>query len=131
MQREHSAALEIRLNVAEKQQSRLFRFSRDLGLKVCEDVQVRVERVGGVQVVIVTTSPAKRFAVFDALEIVRADAATLKHFAVVEVAANHTDDTYICKKACGDGEMRSRTAKHLLAFTKRGFNGVVCNRSDN
>jgi hypothetical protein len=49
--------------------------------------------VGHVQIVIITSDPAKRLAGFDLLEITRADAATVKCFLVREIAADDADDT--------------------------------------
>jgi hypothetical protein len=68
-------------------------------LKVSEDVQVGVERVSDVQIVLVTTAPTKRLAVFDSLDVARADAATIENFLLGEVAAYDGNDTDVGEKA--------------------------------
>ena len=70
-----------------------------LWLKVGKDVQLRVERVGNVQIVLVTASPAKRFAVLDSFEVARTDSATFKHFLLREIAADNADDADVGKEA--------------------------------
>ena len=61
-----------------------FRFLGKLWLKVGEDIQLRIERMGDVEIVIVTPAPAKRLAVFNFFEIARTDAAALKYFCSVK-----------------------------------------------
>jgi hypothetical protein len=86
-------ALQVGLNVAEEQQPRTFRVFRQFRLKVCEDVQVSVECLRDVQIVLVTTAPTKRLAVFDSLDVARVDSASLKNILLGEVAAYNGNDT--------------------------------------
>jgi hypothetical protein len=124
------AALEIRLDVAEKQESRLFRLFRNLRLKFGEHVQVGKESVRDVQVVLVFAAPPERLAVLDSFEIVSADAARFKHVDVGEITANNADDAHVSKEAGRNGKVRGRAAKHLLALTERSFNCVVRDRTN-
>ena len=126
------AALEIRLNVAEKQQSRIFRLVGDLWLEVGKDIQLGVERVSDVQVVVITTVPSETFCRPAILSRSRVPMPRLSNTSLLgEITTDHTDDTDVRKEAGGDGEVRGRTAKHLVTFSKGGFDGVVSNRSNN
>ena len=126
-----NTALQVRLNIAEEQQSGTFRFVRYFRLKVSEDVQMRVHRLSDVQIVLVTTAPAKRLAVFNSFDVVRVDATTLKNFLLSKVTTYDCDDAYFGKKAGRDRKVRGGAAKHLVAFTKRSFDLVISNRTDN
>ena len=119
------------MDIAEKQEPRPPGFFRDFRLKLRKDVQVGKQRVGDVQVIVVTAAPAKRFAIFDAFKVTRGDAMFFENVDVVEVAADYADDTDVGKEAGGNREVRSGTAEHLVALAKGGFNCVVSDGTNN
>src|SRR6185436_18480976 len=93
-------ALQLRLDVAEKDHPRALRLFGELRLEVCEDVELRVERVRSVEVEVVASAPEEGLALFDAFEVVRVDPALLEdpHLLRAEVAADDADDAHVRKE---------------------------------
>src|SRR5438094_7227066 len=103
-----NAVLQFRLNVAEENQSRVFRSIRKLRLKAGKDIQVRVERVRHIQIVFVTTEPTKCLSIRNALKVRSIDVVTREDliFLRTEVAPHDADYSNIGKEARRNREVR-------------------------
>jgi len=116
----------IRQDIREEQKLCVFRTRRQFRIEGLKNVELRVERVGGVHVVIVPAAPKERLAVGHDLDVFRVDHVTTENFPLffAKIAADHTDRVHTGKKARRKRKMRRRTAKDLLTFTKRRLQRV-------
>src|SRR5581483_2735950 len=88
-----NAALQIRLDVTEKNQTGILRAFGQLWLKTGKDIQMRVERMRNIQIVFVFPEPAKSFSVGNDFQIARIDLVSIKNRALLS-AKVPADDCY-------------------------------------
>jgi hypothetical protein len=112
--------------------ARGLRFSGELRAEVGEDVELRVERVRGVEVEVVAPAPEEGSALGDALQVVRVDAALAedRHLLLAEVAADDGDDPHVREEAGREREVGRRPAQNPLALPERRLDRVERHRTD-
>ncbi len=103
-----------------------------LRIEALEHAELGVERLAGVQVPAVLAVPEERAATGDALDRLDVDAAAAHHLELLlaEVVPDRPDDADLVEERGGEGEVDGGTAEHPLAFSERGLDGVVGDRSD-
>jgi hypothetical protein len=124
--------LQVRLDVAEEDEARRPRRIGELRLEVGEDVELRVERVRGVEIEVVAPAPEEGAAGGDDFQIVRVDLVLAEDAELVspEVAADDADDPHVREEARREREVRGRAAEHPLALAERGFHRVERDGAD-
>ncbi len=88
------SALEIRLDVAKKDQPRILRGLGKFWLKVGKNIQLGIECMGHVKIVVVASKPPERLAVGDSLEVGGVDTVGVKDFLLsgAKISTNNAYD---------------------------------------
>src|SRR5271169_2096195 len=131
----HSVAdlcLQNRVDVGEKEKLRVQIFGGQLWLKTREHVEIRLQRLGFVDVLPVLALPKECLAL-RALNATGIDAALVHHGFVVgrEVIAHDAHHANIGEVAGSERKICGGAAENLLAHTVRGFKAVKRDRTNN
>src|SRR5262249_39378671 len=123
-------ALQHRIDVCEEEEFRVHVVRWDLRIEIAEDVQLRVERLGFVEILAVLASPeeALPFGVNDAGRI---NTVAAKNIFVLsnEVFTHNCDHTDFREIAGGEGEVSSGASENTVYFSRRSLNRIVGNRA--
>ena len=124
--------LQFGLDVRQKQHVRFPLPLVELRREVGEDVELRVARLGDVQVVAVLAAPEERLLAGDALQAVGVDVAAVEDRRVLvgEVLADHGDEIDFREERSGHGEIRRRAADAAVDLPERSLEGIEGNTSD-
>src|ERR1700744_2284853 len=125
------APLQYGIDVGEEEILRIAIRVRNFGLKGAEDIQLRVVRLGLVQVFKIRAFPEEALA-RSALNAHSINAAFFEYFFLLraEVLADNGDHAHIGKEAGCERKVRCRPAEATLATACGSFNGVKCNTAD-
>src|SRR5215475_261373 len=95
-------------------------------IEIGEDVELSVERAGGVQIEAVFAYPAECLSTWDALQVLDIDLALAKDGFVFgrEVVADDGDDSHVCEERGRDRKVRARTTQATLARAERRRDGI-------
>ena len=117
---------------ARKSRSAVARRVRQLRREVAEHVQLRVERVRGVQIPLVLAAPEERLAAPDVLDVVGHDAVVAQHLVLrlAEVVAHRPDGAHLGEEARGEREMHGGAAERTLALPEGRLDRVKRDGSD-
>ena len=113
------------VDVAEEKIFRVARRFRELGVKVFEYIQLRVECVAQIDVIVIVARPAEGLSVcmFEAVEI---DPLALKQIDVLDRKIYSNDPNQMDLRIVRGGERKKygRTAEPLYIFTGRGIHRI-------
>ena len=125
------AGLQDGIDVGQKQEIGVVVLSRNLRLKLLEDVELGVQRLRFVDVLAVFTGPVKGLA-FRVLDAARVDAALVHHGFVLrgEVFADDGNHAHVGEVAGGKRKVSGRAAENLLALAVGSFQGIECDGAD-
>jgi hypothetical protein len=125
-------ALQIGLDVGEKQDIARARALGELRREALEHPELRVERLARVQIPAVLALPEEGLAASDPLHVGHVDVASAHHLELLlaEVLAHRSHHAHVVEERRGQGEVHRRAAEHPLALAEGSPDGVVGDRSD-
>ena len=119
--------------LARNSRSAVARRVGQLGLEVAEHVQLRVVRVGGVEVVLVVAAPEEGLAALDVLDVVgdrRRGVRSTSYSSSPKSSPTGPTDAHVGEEAGGEREVHGRAAEHALALAEGRLDRVERDRSD-